>query len=350
MTTVFLTHPPDKLAQYYGPRAVAALQAIADVRFNPELRELTIDELVAAARDCHLMIGYRNTPGSARLFRELPVLAAFMRCAIDISTVDVAAASASGVLVTQASAGFVAAVSEWVIAAMIALGRGIVGHAEAYHRDGTAVSAMGRELRGSTIGVIGYGRIARSVCDLARAFGMRVVVAAPETIAEADDVEQVPLDALLATSHFVVCLAISNADTRDLLDAAAFGRMAPGSFFVNASRGELVDEAALLAALESGHLGGAALDVGRAPDQMPSPALARHPRVIATPHIGGLTLPAIEHQSMETVSQVETLMRGAMPVGAVNVAHATRIRQWPAFSPAASTSASTSKPISGESP
>jgi D-3-phosphoglycerate dehydrogenase len=288
------------------------------------------------------MIGYRGTPGSARLFPELPRLAGFMRCAIDISTVDVAAASANGVLVTQASAGFVAAVSEWVVAAMIDLGRGIVGHAEAYHRDGAATSAMGRELRGSTIGVIGYGRIAKSVCELARAFGMHVVVSAPETIAAEDGVQQVPLDALLATSHFVVCLAISNAETRDLIDAAALARMAPGTCFVNASRGELVDETALLAALDSGHLGGAALDVGRAPDQMPSPALARHPKVIATPHIGGLTLPAIEHQSMETVAQVAALIRGEMPVGAVNVDHATRIRQWPAFSHAGPTTKSTS--------
>lgn len=331
MTTVFLTHPSDKLEQYYGPRAVAALRELADVRFNPESRELTIDELVAAARGCELMIGYRGTPGPERLLRELPQLAAFMRCAVDISTVDVAAASAHGVLVTQASAGFVAAVAEWVMATMIALGRGIVGHAEAYHQGSAATPAMGRELCGSTIGVIGYGRIAQSVCRLASAFGMRVAVAAPETVGARDGVRQMALDDLLAESHFVVCLAVSNDRTRDLMDSAAFARMVPGAFFVNASRGELVDEAALLAALDSGRLSGAALDVGRAADQMPSPALSRHPRVIATPHIGGLTLPAIEHQSMETVAQVASLLRGEMPTGAVNAEHATRIRQWPMF-------------------
>jgi D-3-phosphoglycerate dehydrogenase len=343
MTTVFLTHPPDKLEQYYGPRAVAALREIADVRFNPETRELTTDELVAAARDCDLMIGYRGTPGSDRLYRELPQLAAFMRCAVDISTVDVAAASANGVLVTQASAGFVSAVAEWVMASMVALGRGIVGHAESYHRGEAAMPSMGRELCGSTIGVIGYGRIAQSVCRLASAFGMRVAVATPETVGARDGVRQLALDELLAQSHFVVCLAVSNERTRDLIDTAAFARMAPGTFFVNASRGELVDESALLAALESGHLGGAALDVGRAPDQMPSPALARHPRVIATPHIGGLTLPAIEHQSMETVAQVASLLRGEMPTGAVNVEQATRIRRWPVFAAARTTASPNSR-------
>jgi len=102
--------------------------------------------------------------------------------------------------------------------------------------------------------------------------------------------------------------------------------MKPSAFFINASRGNLVDEAALLQALDSGRIAGAALDVGRALDQMPSPALARHPRVIATPHIGGLTLPAIEHQSMETARQVADIVQGRVPAGAVNLAHAQRLR------------------------
>jgi D-3-phosphoglycerate dehydrogenase len=104
--------------------------------------------------------------------------------------------------------------------------------------------------------------------------------------------------------------------------------MKPGAIFVNAARGELVDEAALLEALESGRLAACALDVGRAPDQMPSPALARHPRVLAAPHIGGLTLPAVEHQAMETVLQLGSLLTGEIPPGAVNAAHATRLRRW----------------------
>ena len=328
MTTVLLSHSPDKLELYYGPRAVAALQAVAEVRFNPQSRELTLDELIVAAQECDALIAYRQTPGTERLFRELPQLAVFLRCAVDISTVDVAAASAHGVLVTHASAGFVPAVAEWVIAMMIGLGRGFGRHAAAYHLGVAPVPIMGRELRGSTIGIVGHGRISKYLCELALAFGMRVLVTAPEPVAGRDRLQQVPLAALLAQSHFVVCLAPGNAETRNLIDAVAFAAMQPGTFFVNASRGELVDEAALLAALESGHLGGCALDVGRAPDQMPSPELARHPLVIATPHIGGLTRPAIEHQSMETVAQLASLLRGEMPPGAVNAPHATRIRQW----------------------
>ena len=100
--------------------------------------------------------------------------------------------------------------------------------------------------------------------------------------------------------------------------------MKRGAFLINASRGNLVDEAALEAALDAGHLGGCAMDVGRDPDQMPTPRLAARPDVIATPHSAGLTLPAIEHQSMETVAQAAEIVKGRAPQGAVNAQHWTR--------------------------
>ena len=158
---------------------------------------------------------------------------------------------------------------------------------------------------------------------------MRVLASTPQPFDDRGGrIRSVPLEALLGDSDFVVCLAPSNAETENLMNAAAFARMRRGSFFVNASRGELVDDAALLAALDSGRLEGCALDVGRAPDQMPSAELARHPRVIATPHIGGLTAPAIEHQALETVAQLALLLKGEMPFGAVNPEHAGRWRRW----------------------
>jgi D-3-phosphoglycerate dehydrogenase len=326
MTTVFVTHPRDKLDAYFGAKATRALEAIAEVRFNTEARELSTAELVAAARGCEALIAYRQTPGPEALFREL---AAFIRCAVDIRSIDVAAASAHGVLVTQASPGYVAAVSEWIIGVMIDLGRSISRYAEAWHGDRPIAPEMGRELRGSTLGVIGFGQIGQHLTRLALAFGMRVIVTTPRPIDKRDDLRQVPLAALLAESDFVVCLAPANADTENMMNTAAFAAMKGGAFFINAARGELVDDDALLAALDSGHLGGCALDVGRAPDQMPAPALARHPRALAAPHIGGLTLPAIEHQALETVAQLTRLQRGEMPPGAVNAAEATRWRRWP---------------------
>jgi D-3-phosphoglycerate dehydrogenase / 2-oxoglutarate reductase len=123
----------------------------------------------------------------------------------------------------------------------------------------------------------------------------------------------------------VVCLAPARPETENLMDAERFAQMKAGAYFINASRGDLVDETALMQALDSGHLAGCAMDVGRAPDQMPLPALARHARVIATPHIGGLTPPAVEHQALETVAQLRELLYGRMPTGAVNAAQARRL-------------------------
>jgi D-3-phosphoglycerate dehydrogenase len=341
MTTVFVSHPSNKLDHYFGTKATARLQALATARFNDEPHELPLSDLITAARDCDALIAYRQTQAPEALFEALPQLKVFLRCAVDISTVDVAAASAHGVLVTQASAGFVPAVAEWVIAAMIDLGRGISRYAESYRAAPANTTPlapfMGRELRGSTLGVIGFGQISKYLCKLANSFGMRVLVSTPEQIDLRDNLHQLPLSTLLSQADFVVCLATSNAQTHDIMNAEAFATMRTGTFFINASRGELVDEDALLAALNSGHLAGCAIDVGRAPDQMPTPALARHPLVIATPHIGGLTLPAIEHQAMETVSQLSTLLRGEIPIGAVNAPYAKRLYQWPQFSGQGST-------------
>jgi D-3-phosphoglycerate dehydrogenase len=100
--------------------------------------------------------------------------------------------------------------------------------------------------------------------------------------------------------------------------------MQPHAFFINLSRGNLVDEAALAAALHENRIAGAAMDVGRALDQMPTPDLARLPNAIATPHIGGLTPQAIEHQALETVRQVEAIIKGEIPLGAVNADRWTR--------------------------
>jgi D-3-phosphoglycerate dehydrogenase len=185
---------------------------------------------------------------------------------------------------------------------------------------------LGRELRGSTLGIVGFGQIARYLADLALAFGMRVCVADPFVIIQNPAIRQVPMGELLVQSDFVVCLANATPQTENLFDEAAFAAMQPTAYFINAARGNLVDEAALLRALDAGRIAGCALDVGRAPDQMPSPALARHPRLRATPHIGGLTPPSIEHQSLETAAQVAAILHGQIPPGAVNAAHARRLR------------------------
>jgi D-3-phosphoglycerate dehydrogenase len=262
------------------------------------------------------------------LFEALPALNAFLRCAVDIRSVDLDAADAHGVLVTQASAGYVPAVCEWVVAAMVSLGRGLHRYAEGFHRDQALAPFVGRELRGSVLGIVGFGRIGQRLGEIARAFGMRVLVTTPQPLGAQEGVEQVPFATLLANSDFVVCLAAANAQTDKLMGDDAFASMRPDAFFINASRGELVDDTALLRALDEALIAGCALDVGREPDQMPSANLARHPLVLATPHIGGLTQTAVEHQALETVAQLAALLSGEVPAGAVNAAKATRIERW----------------------
>src|SRR5260221_11986906 len=175
---------------------------------------------------------------------------------------------------------------------------------------------MGSEPKGSTLGVIGYGAIGKEVVRIAKAFGMKVLINDPY-----QKVKQVPLDKLLAQSDYVVPLAVATAETENLINEKSLRAMKRGAYMINVSRGNLVDEQALEAALTSGHLAGCAIDVGRAPDQLPTPSLAARPDVIATPHTAGLTLPAIEHQSMEPVAQAAEIVKGRVPKGAVNAEH-----------------------------
>jgi len=317
MSRILLTHSPDTLANYYGERSLAALKALGEVILNLDEKPLEGESLVRAAADCDLIVSYRQSPGPAALFERLPKLAAFLRCAIDIRNVDVAAASKAGILVTQASAGFVASVTELVIGLMIDLSRGITSSATSFHAGKIPPATMGRELRGSTLGVIGYGAIGRELVRVARALGMRVLIYDPYV----KDIELTSMEVLLRESDFVVPLAVATAETENLVGEQQLNAMKKTAFLVNASRGNLVDEVALARALDCGRIAGCALDVGRAPDQMPTPALAARADVIATPHTAGLTLPAIEHQSMETVAQAAEILKGRAPKGAVNAEH-----------------------------
>jgi len=328
MLRILLTHTPYMLTNYYGDRALAGLRQHGEVRLNASGR--TLDDpaaLIAAAGDADVIVADRTVPVTAPVFAALPGLVAVCRVAVDISTIDVAAASRHGVLVTRATPGFVAAVTELAVGFMVDLGRGVSRAVVDYRAGVDPVPRMGRQLAGATVGIIGYGAIGRNLAPVALALGMRVLVADPYAAVAGVSLRQVPLATLLAEADFVVCLALATAETENLMDAAAFARMKRGAFFINLSRGGLVDEAALRDALDAGRLGGAAMDVGRALDQKPTPALAGRPDVIATPHIGGLTPEAAEHQALDTVRQVGDLAQGRLPDGAVNAEHATRLRR-----------------------
>jgi D-3-phosphoglycerate dehydrogenase / 2-oxoglutarate reductase len=322
---VFLSHTPDMLANYYGPRAVAALKEIAEVVINPTNEHLGADALARHAAGCTVIVSDRMTPGPAGFFDQASdSLVAFLRCAVDIRNIDVDAASRHGILVTRATPGFAASVSELGIAMMIDLARSVSEAVGTYRAGSTPVARMGRQLQGSTVGIVGYGVIAQHFAKLASAFGMTVLAYDPHKTITDPHVRQVSFETALREADFVVCLAVATEETENLMNAAAFARMQPNAYFINLSRGNLVDEQALALTLDRKQIAGAAMDVGRAPDQMPSPELAARADVIAVPHIGGLTPGAVEHQAFDTVEQVRAILAGRVPDNAVNLDAATR--------------------------
>jgi D-3-phosphoglycerate dehydrogenase len=318
---ILLTHTPQFRRQYYGERSLAGLQALANVVLNEADEALDAGGLIEAARDADIIVADRLTEGQGRIFPNLPKLRAFVRCAVDIRNIDVAAASAAGVLVTRAGPGFVPSVAELALGFLVDLSRGISRATADYHSGRAPDVLMGRQLAGSIVGIIGYGSIGRYLAPIAKSLGMTVLVADPFVTTVDAGIEHVALDDLLERADYVVCLAVANEQTENLIGPTELARMQPHAFFINLSRGNLVDEAALAAALRENLIAGAAIDVGRARDQMPTPALAKLPNVIATPHIGGLTPQAIESQSSETVRQVEAIIAGKVPAGAVNAEH-----------------------------
>jgi D-3-phosphoglycerate dehydrogenase / 2-oxoglutarate reductase len=321
---ILLTPTPDFRRQYYGERSLKGLQALGQVKLHEGNDALDAKGLIEAADDVDIIVADRVTEGRGEIFPQLPKLRAFVRCAVDIRNIDVAAASAAGVLVTQASPGFIQSVAELALGFMVDLSRGVSRSTADYHAGRTPEVLMGRQLAGSSVGIIGYGSIGRYLATLAKVLGMEVLVADPFVTITDAGIKQLPLDELLGRADYVVCLVVANEQTENLIGQAALARMQRHACFINLSRGNLVDEKALAAALRDNRIAGAALDVGRAPDQMPMPELAKLPNVIATPHIGGLTPQAIEHQSAETVRQVAAIIKGEAPIGAVNADRWTR--------------------------
>ena len=323
---ILLTHTPQARSKYYGERSLKGLQALGEVRLHQADAALDAIGLIAAARDVDIIVADRLTAGPSEIFPRLPLVRAFVRCAVDIRNIDVDAASAVGALVTQAGPGFVQSVAELALGFMVDLSRGVSRASADYHAGRKPEILMGRQLAGSRLGIIGYGSIGRYLAGIAKVLGMEIVVADPFAAIDDATIQHVPLDDLLGRADFVVCLAVANEKTENLIGQAALARMQPHAVFINLSRGNLVNEAALTVALREKRIAGAAMDVGRATDQMPTPELAKLASVIATPHIGGLTPPAIESQSLETVSQVEKIIAGQVPHGAVNAGSWTRRR------------------------
>jgi D-3-phosphoglycerate dehydrogenase len=322
----YITHTPDELGNAFPPACLDQLKQHADLVYNRHGETQAGADLAEAAEGCQIIIAHRSVAGMAETFEQSKELVAFVRSAVDVSTIDIDAASRHGILVTQAAAGFSDAVAELGIALMLDLARGISRYGRA-----PSVSAMpvrlGLQLRGRTLGIAGNGRIGRRLAEMALALGMRVVVFDPHSDETGLAVEKLDLAGILEISDFVVCLAAATRETEGLFAAAEFTSMKKEAYFINLSRGALVDEDDLERALDRREIAGAALDVGLGPDQKPTPRFYNRDDVVVTPHIGGVTAEARRYQAESVVQQIGCLARGEFPEGSINAIFATRLQQ-----------------------
>lgn len=284
------------VTEFMDADAVARLAAAHDTHYAQDLVDRPA-ELAAAAADADALIVRNRTQVRGALLDACRRLRVVGRLGVGLDNIDVPACAARGIEVVPATGANALAVAEYVIATAMALLRGAYA-SSADVADGRwprAALSAGREIAGKTLGLVGFGDIGRTTARLATALGMRIV--GHDTVLPPADAawrearaEPLALDELVARADVVSLHVPLTAATRGLIGASRIAAMRPGAVLVNTSRGGIVDETALAAALRSGHLGGAALDVF---EHEPLPAgspLAGAPRLLLTPHIAGLTL------------------------------------------------------------
>ena len=255
---------------------------------------------------------------------DRPVLSVMKRCkliqmpSVGFDVVDHRAAAELGIAVANGAGYNRDAVADWTIMAILNLIRfGAYGDRRMREGGWPRPEMMGRELGALTVGIIGLGNVGSSVATRLRAFGSRILFTdiIPRSFSGA---EQVPLDELLAGSDVVCVHTPLDHETRGFIDAAAFSAMKRGAILVNASRGPVVDEQALAASLDSGHLGGAALDVFDYEPLAADSPLRSMENVFLSPHVGGATRQA-EQRIHETVRQnLNRVLDGLQPFNVVN--------------------------------
>ena len=243
------------------------------------------------------------------------------RAGVGVDNVDLQAATRRGVLVMNSPGGNSISTAELAIALMLGLARNLAP-ADASMKAGRwdKKAFAGVELHGKRLGVVGFGRIGREVAHRCRAFGMEVQAFDPfvsPAVAEAAHVRLIGLEELLSTSDYLTLHTTLTPETRHLIGKDALSKVKPGVRIVNAARGELIDDEALLAALESGRVAGAGLDV-HAQEPPADWRLAKHTRVLALPHLGASTGEAQERVGTDIAQQVRDYLKGGVIQSAVN--------------------------------
>jgi D-3-phosphoglycerate dehydrogenase len=269
--------------------------------------------LEALSESDALIVRGRTKVTSAVIESAGPRLKVVGRAGVGVDNIDLEAARARGLTVVNAPEAATVAVAELTLGLMLALARQIPLADSGMRRAEWRKSELhGSELSGKTLGIIGVGRIGAAVATRAAALGLRVLGHDPllsDSELQRRGTEPLSFDALLRESDYV-CLHLPLTDeTRGLIGRETLQRFKPGARLISAARGGIIDEAALLEALESGHLAGAALDVyaEEPPGELP---LRRHPNVVLTPHIGAQTREAQSKAALDIAGEVLAALRG----------------------------------------
>ena len=288
------------IADPIDPAAVATLRAgpcrVLDVSGEPE----RLAEQLASAWG---LIVRSRTKVTAALLASAPRLALVARAGVGLDNIDVAAARARNVEVVNAPQAAATSVAELTVALALLLVRELLPTIGSTKAGRWERGLHGHELKGRTVGFVGYGRIAREAARLFRPFGVRTIAFDPFVSSTPDGTELMALDRLLGEADVVSLHAALTPENRHLLDARALAKLRPGAFLINVARGALVDESALLEALHRGQLAGVALDVFETEPPTRKELLA-DPRVIATPHLGASTEEAQRRAGAEVVAEV----------------------------------------------
>ncbi|MFN2426005.1 MAG: phosphoglycerate dehydrogenase [Candidatus Binatia bacterium] len=284
---------------------------------------LPADELKKIIGNYDGLVIRSGTKVTADLLEAAHALKIVGRAGIGVDNVDVEAASKRGVIVANTPGGNNVTTGEHAISMMLACARDIP-QANATLRAGQwkRNDFMGVEITGKTIGVIGLGNIGAIVADRAKGLRMNVVGYDPFVTAEAAarlDIELVTLDEMYARADFISIHTPLTNDTRGLIGEKSIAKMKKGVRIVNCARGGIIDEAALLAALDSGHVGGAALDVFAAEPPAKDDPLVAHPKVVATPHLGASTGEAQLNVAIAVAEQIRDFFTDGTIRNAINV-------------------------------
>jgi D-3-phosphoglycerate dehydrogenase len=278
-------------------------------------------ELAAIVAPYHAMTIRSGSQITAEVLDAATNMIVVGRPGVGVDNVDLAAATRRGILVMNSPLGNMVSTAEFALALIFAVARN-VAQADASIKAGKweRKAFSGIELAGKRIGIVGLGRIGREVASRCRALGLEVFAFDPfvsAAAAEALKVKLLPMDELVQACDILSLHTTLTAETRNLINAPLLAKARPGIRIVNAARGELVDEKALLEALDSGRVAAAALDV-HCQEPPVDWRLAQHPRVVATPHIGAQTEEAQERVGTEIAIQVRDLLKGGVIQQAVN--------------------------------